>query len=106
MYIYFTIFNWQIMKMKMKKISSENLQLSASGNATGISAFKIIKNVYPLPLKANYQIFSILTTCQVFFFLPGSTSFEDSLMGKVIVGTLESISLKIWLIADHDQQMK
>ena len=46
MNIYSTIFNWQKMKMKMKKVSSVNLQLFASGNATGISVFKIIKNVY------------------------------------------------------------
>ena len=34
------------------------VQFSASGNA-----FKIIKNVFPLPLKGDCQIFSILTTC-------------------------------------------
>ena len=42
------------MKVKMKKIPSANLQLSASGNATGTSAFKIIKNVYALQMKANH----------------------------------------------------
>ena len=59
--------NWQKMKMKMKKISPTNEKLSASGNATGTNAFQIIGSVYPLPLKANHQTFSILTTCQIFF---------------------------------------
>ena len=54
-------------KDEIKKISSANLQLFASGNATGISAFMIIKNVYPSPLKENHQIFPILTTCQIVF---------------------------------------
>ena len=30
-------------------------------------AFQIIKNVYPLPLKSNHQIFQILTICQIYF---------------------------------------
>ena len=54
--IYSTILNWQKMKMKMKKISSANQQLSASGNATGINAFKMIKNVYPLPLNLKVMV--------------------------------------------------
>ena len=62
-----TRFKWQKTKMNMKKVSSANQQLPASGNATGINAFKIIKNVYPLSLKAKHQVFSILTTCQIFF---------------------------------------
>ena len=61
------MFNWQKMKMKMKKLSTENQQLSVSGNATGINAFKIIKIVHTLPVKVIQQIFSILTTCQIFF---------------------------------------
>ena len=71
MNIYSTMANW---KMEMKKISSANQQLSAFGNATRTNAFQIIKNVYPLPLKANHQIFSILTICQIFF-LPESAFF-------------------------------
>ena len=42
-----TMFNWQKMKTKMKKVLSANQHLSASGNATGINSFKIMKNVYP-----------------------------------------------------------
>ena len=52
--------NRQKTKMKMKKILSMNQQLPASGNAPGTNAFQIIKNVYPIPLRANHKIFSIL----------------------------------------------
>ena len=86
--IYSTMFNWQKTKMKMKKISSANQQLSAFGNATGINAFKIIKNVYPLPLKANHQIFSILTTCQIFFSYLGTRLLEIVLRSKLLYGNM------------------
>ena len=81
---YSTIFNWQ---MEMKKISSVNPQLSASWNATGISAFMIIKNVYPLPLKVNHQIFSIFTTCQIFFYLE-ALLLKIVLWSKLLYGNL------------------
>ena len=88
MNIYSTIFNWQKMKIKKKKISSANLQLPASGNATEISAFEIFKYVYPLPLKANHQIFSILTVCQVFFSYLGALLLEILLWAKLVHGNL------------------
>ena len=67
--IYSTMVNWQEVKMKITSILSTNQQLSVSGKATGINAFQIIRNVYLLPLQANHQIFPILTTCQLFFYL-------------------------------------
>ena len=72
----------------MKKVSSVNLQLFASGNATGISTFKITKNVYPLPLKANHQIFSMVTTCQIFFSYLGALLLKTVLWSKLLYGNL------------------
>ena len=72
----------------MKKLSSENLQLSFPGNVTGISAFKIIKNIYSLPLKANHQIFSILTTCQILFSYLRALLLKIVLWSKLLYGTL------------------
>ena len=43
--------HWQKIKIKVKNISLANQQLSVSGKDTGINAFQVIKNVYPLPLK-------------------------------------------------------
>ena len=79
------------MKMKIKKISTENQQLSASGKATGINAFKIIRIVHLLPLKAIHQIFSIITTCQfffVFFFCLRTLLLEIVLWSKLLCGNL------------------
>ena len=83
--------NWQKIKMKMnKKIYSS----SASGNATGISAFQVIKNLYPLPLKGNHQIFPTLTACQFFFYLRAlllEIVLRQSYCMEIWVGMLESI---------------
>ena len=53
-------------EVKVKNILSANQQLSVSENDRGINAFQIIKNVCPLPLKSNHQMFSIFTTLQIF----------------------------------------
>ena len=90
--------NWKKMKMKMKNISSANQQLSVSGKTTGINAFQSIKNVYPLSLKENHQIFPILTTCHFFFtwepFFCRETH-DQSYCMEIWAGMLESISLEI-----------
>ena len=97
MIIYSAMVNRQEIKMKMnKKIYSS----SASGNATGISAFQIIKNLYPLPLKGNHQIFPNLTACQ--FFLSESVSFGDSLTSKLLYGNLGGYA-GINIIGHHHQ---
>ena len=72
----------------MRKTSSAKLQFSATGNATGISAFKIIKNYYPLPLKANHQVFSILTACQIFFSCLGALLLKIALWSKLFYESL------------------
>ena len=69
--------------MKIKKILSANLQLPASGNA-----IKIIKNVSSLPLKPNHQIFSIFTTCQIFFSYLGALTLKIVLGAKLLYGNL------------------
>ena len=66
MIIYSKMVKWQKMKIKVKNILSANQQLSVYENDRGINAFQIIKNVYPLPLKSNHQIFLIFTSLQIF----------------------------------------
>ena len=87
MKMYSTMVSRKKMKMKMKKISSTNQQLSASENANGTNASQIFKNVYLIPLKANHQIFSILTTCHIFF-LPERTLLLE--MVQLLNGNLSS----------------
>lgn len=53
------LYNIQLAENENEEDIVRNLQLSAYGNA-----FNTIKNVFALPLKANHQIFSTLTTCQ------------------------------------------
>ena len=61
------LYNGQLAENEDKgEESSANQQLSVSGRDRRINAFQIIKNVYPLPLKSNHQIFSIFAALQIF----------------------------------------